>query len=153
MAKIELQKIKLTGISLKNKTTNRNGQSNIDCGSLWQKFETGKYADKIPGKLNDEILAVYHDYDGDYTQPFSYFIGCRVKTQAEVPEGMDYLVIPGGSYKKFTAKGKIPDCIVNTWKEIWSSDMLRAYQFDFEIYDERSKDWNNAEVSIFISSK
>ena len=70
-----MEEITLIGLSLKTKTTNANGQSNIDCGNLWQEFEKENYADKIPGKLSDEILAVYHQYEGDYTKPFSYFIG------------------------------------------------------------------------------
>jgi predicted transcriptional regulator YdeE len=45
----------------------------------------------------------------------------------------------------------MPDCVANAWKEIWSSGMPRAYQVDFEVYDEKSGDRNNAEVDIFIS--
>lgn len=153
MKKLEIQGFKLIGISLKTKTTNENGQSAIDCGRLWQKFETENYANNIPGKVGNEIVAVYHDYDGDYTHPFSYFIGCKVSSNAAAPAGMDSLFIPKGNYQKFIAKGIIPACIGNTWKEIWNTDINRAYQFDFEIYDDRSKDWNNAEVDIFISLK
>lgn len=152
MNKIELEEIKLIGLSLKTKTNNENGRSSIDCGNLWQEFEKESYEDKIPDKLSDEILAVYHKYEGDNTKPFSYFIGCKVKTETEVPEGMDSLIIAKGMYQKFNAKGKMPDCVANAWKEIWSSNICRAYQADFEVYDERSKDWSNAaEVEIYLS--
>ena len=116
-------------------------------------FEKENYAVKIPGKVSGEILAVYHDYEGDYTQPFSYFIGCKVNGDAEVPPGMDSLIIPKGNYQKIIARGKMPDCIANAWKEIWASHISRAYKADFEVYDERSKDWNNAEVDIYVSLK
>jgi predicted transcriptional regulator YdeE len=89
MNKIAIKEITLMGLSLKKKTSNANGQSNIDCGNLWQKFETEDYANKITGRLNDEVLAVYHDYEGDYTKPFSYFIGCRVKPGEPIPQGLD----------------------------------------------------------------
>jgi len=148
---MEIKEFKLVGIGLENKTTNENGQSNIDCGSLWQKFETENLALKIPGKLNDEIFAVYYDYEGDHTKPFSYFIGCKVKMDVRVPENMKALIISGGNYENFMAKGIMPDCVTNTWKRIWSSDVKRNYKTDFEIYDERSKDWNNAIVEIFVS--
>lgn len=153
MNKIEINEFKLVGLALKNKTTNENGQSNIDCGNLWKKFETGNYADEIQGKLSDEIFAVYHNYEGDYTKPFSYFIGCKVNADAEIPTGMDALIIPGNKYQKFIAKGKMPGCIADSWKKILNSEVSRAYQSDFEVYGERSKDWNNAEVDIFISVK
>lgn len=153
MDKIEIKGFKLIGLALKTKTTNENRQSAIDCGNFWQKFETGNYAEKIPGKLSNEIFAVYHSYEGDYTKPYSYFIGCKVKNDTEVPPGMDSLIIPAGQYEKFIAKGIMPDCVAETWKEIWRSNISRAYHPDFEVYDERSKDWNNAEVEIFISVK
>jgi predicted transcriptional regulator YdeE len=151
MKKVELEKIKLIGLLLPEKTMNEMGKSSIDCGNLWQKFEKENYADRISDKLTDEIIAVYHQYEGDYTQPFSYFIGCKVKPGTEAPEGLDMLHIPDGLYQQITAAGKMPDCVINTWKEIWNSDIPRAYQTDFEVYDERSKNWNKAEVEVFIS--
>ena len=152
MSKTRKSEFKLIGLKLGNKTTNEGGQSGIDCGNLWQKFEKENFADKIPDKLSDEIYAVYFDYEGDYTKPYSYFIGCKVKIYADTPQGMDSLIIPASSFTKVIAKGKMPDCVANSWKDIWSSKTERAYKYDFEIYDERSKDWSNAEVEIFVSN-
>ena len=73
MKKTELEEFKLIGISLGKKTTNENGQAGIDCGNMWQKFEKGDYSNKIPGKTGDEVFAVYHDYEGDHTKPYSYY--------------------------------------------------------------------------------
>jgi predicted transcriptional regulator YdeE len=151
MYTVELEETKLVGLALKEKTTNSNEQSGIDCGNLWQEFEKGKYAEMIPNKLTDEILAVYHQYEGDHTQPFSYFIGCKVKAGTEAPTGLETLTIPKGTYQKIEAKGKMPDCVANAWKEIWISDIPRSYKMDFEVYDERSKDWNDAEVEVYLS--
>ena len=152
MNKTEKDEFKLIGLKLNSKTTNEGGQSSIDCGNLWQKFETENFVERIPGKFSDEIYAVYYDYEGDYTKPFSYFIGCKVKIDIQNLQGMDSLIIPAGSYYKEIAKGKMPDCVANSWKKIWGLLIDRAYQFDFEIYDERSKDWSDAEVEVFISS-
>ena len=151
MNKEKKDEFKLIGLKLDNKTTNVKEQSNMDCGNLWQKFENENFAERIQGKLSSEIYAVYYNYEGDYTKPFSYFIGCKVKNDTELLQGMDSLVIPVGNYSKVVASGKMPDCIHNSWKVIWNSDIARTYQFDFECYDERSKDWNNAEVDIFVS--
>jgi predicted transcriptional regulator YdeE len=148
---IELKECKLIGLSLETKTSNKNGKSAIDCGNLWQKFETGGYAQKIPGKLTSEILAVYYSYEGDYTKPFSYFIGCKVQDNTPVPEGMNELVIPNGTYWIVKTKGMIPDCISKAWGVIWSTVIRRAYLADFEVYGEKSKDLKNAEIDIFLS--
>jgi predicted transcriptional regulator YdeE len=144
---------RLIGIALKNKTSNGNGQSGMDCGNLWQKFEKEDTFNTIQGKISNEIFAVYYNYEGDYTKPFSYFIGCKVNPDLNVPAGLDSLIIQNGNYQLFTAKGKIPDCISTTWQKIWSSDIPRAYQADFEVYGEKSKDLSNAEIDIFISVK
>ncbi|GET26063.1 GyrI-like domain-containing protein [Prolixibacter sp. NT017] len=145
--------IRLIGLALPGKTTNDNGQSMVDCGSLWQRFEKEAVASRVPGKVNENVIAVYHQYDGDYTQAFSYFIGCPVEEGVPVPEEMDELVIPGGAFEKVTARGQMPACIAEAWQYIWRSDMDRAYHADYEIYDERSLDWNKAEVDIYISVK
>jgi predicted transcriptional regulator YdeE len=153
MENIKLPALKLLGLKLDSKTTNEKGQSAIDCGELWQRFESENIAMQIPDKLNNNIYAVYYDYDGDHTTPFSYFIGSPVKKDAEVPEGLTSLTIPDQNYTKVTAKGKLPDCIANYWIDIWNTEIDRSYNFDFEVYDERSKDWNNGEVDIFVSTR
>lgn len=151
MEKKHTETIYLTGIALPEKTTNDNNQAMKDCGGLWEKFEKGGYFTKIPQRIEDKVYAVYFDYEGDHTKPYSYFIGCRIEPGSPVPEDMESVVIPPGDFKMFTAKGKMPECIGTTWGKIWEADIKRAYKADFEIYDERSRDWENAEVDIFIS--
>lgn len=151
MEKNTVAGFRLAGLKLDKKTSNANGQSDLDCGNLWQKFEAGQYLEKLPSRLGDEIYAVYFGYEGDHTQPFSYFIGCRVAQNAELPAGMDSLTVPAQICTRFTAGGRMPECISGAWKEIWNSTIPRAYQYDFERYDERSHDWSKAEVDLFIS--
>jgi predicted transcriptional regulator YdeE len=151
--KINVLDFKLIGISLPSKTTNENGQSGIDCGNLWQKFITENVVAKIQNKLSDEIYAVYYQYDGDHTKPFSYFIGCKVAEDTLTPDGMDSVIIKNGNYQKVIAKGKMPDCIGEAWIDIWNSKLDRQYITDFEVYGEKSQDWNNAEVEIYIGVK
>jgi predicted transcriptional regulator YdeE len=153
MNRTTIKEFQVIGIALETKTTNENGQSGIDCGSLWQKFENENCLERIPGKLTNEIFAVYHSYEGDYTKPFSYFIGCKVPKGTHVPEDFGSLLIPGGTYEKIFAKGRMPDCVADGWKAIWNSQLDRLYKVDFEVYDEKSKDWNNAQVNLFISVK
>lgn len=143
---------KLAGLKLTGNTTNQNNKSSKDCGTLWQKFETDKIFDHIPGKLTDEIYAVYFNYEKDDKSFFSYFIGCRVDKNSETPTELEELFIPAQVYSLFTAKGVMTGCITNTWENIWNSDIKRKFGFDFEVYDKRSRDWSNAEVDIYIST-
>lgn len=150
MESVQLEKIRLIGLKLQGKTTNQNSQSSKDCGNLWQRFEQENIKEQIPNKLSNKVYAVYYDYNGDENQPFAYFIGCAVSGD-EVFQGLDSLIIPSQTYLKTVAKGVMPRCITETWKMIWSSKLPRRFGFDFETYDERSSDWNNAEVDIFVS--
>lgn len=155
MKKETLPAFRLAGIKLSEKTSNKNGQSGVDCGNLWQKFESEGVAEKIPGKESNKVYAVYFDYEGDHTQPFSYFIGCKVPPGVEIPEGLQTLNIPSQKYEKISAAGKMPECVAGAWKGIWESktSAKRSYTFDFEVYDERSRDWNNSMVEIFLASE
>ena len=146
--------VKLIGVSLGFKTTNENGKAAEDCGALWQNFSGSFMAPRIKGKLNKDIYAVYYDYDGDYTKPYAYFIGCPVGDDTEVPAGMETITIPEQTYEIEVAKGQMPTCVADAWQEIWKKDdSNRAYGFDFEVYDSKSKDWMNAEIDIYLSVK
>lgn len=143
----------LIGLRLPAKTSNRNNQSSKDCGSLWQRFEQEKIAGRIPGKLDGAVCAVYFNYEGDHTRPFDYFIGCRVAPGTAVPEGLDSLEIPEQRYTYLLARGEMPACIANAWREVWNSNLPRSYTYDLEVYDERSHDWSHAEVDLFVAMK
>jgi predicted transcriptional regulator YdeE len=153
MENIKIDGFRLVGIQLDGKTTNENGQSNKDCGALWQRFESEELFGKIPGKKDNAIYAVYFDYEGDHTQPFSYFIGCKVGSDSELPENLQSLEVPTSTYVKKVTSGQMPNCIADGWRAIWESDIDRSYGYDFEMYDERSHNWNNATVDIFVSSR
>ena len=147
------QSFKLTGLKLNKKTFNSNNQAVIDCGVLWQQFISEGIADKIEDKVSNDIYAVYFDYDGDHTQPYSFFIGCKVADDNKTSDDLYTLQIPDQQYTTVTAKGKMPDCVATAWNDIWKSDINRAYGFDFEVYNELSADWENAEVAIYLSIK
>src|SRR5690606_41479544 len=105
----------------------------------------------IPNTGSNEIYAAYYDYDSDENGLFSDFIGGKVGENTEIPEGLTSLEIPSQNYEIVTAKGVMTACITDAWEKIWNSEMEREFGFDFEVYDERSRDWNDAEVDIYVS--
>ncbi|SHJ66663.1 GyrI-like domain-containing protein [Pseudozobellia thermophila] len=152
MEKIRKPGFMLVGLQLKDKTTNKDNRSSVDCGNLWQQFENDKIFDLVPNKLSDEIYAVYYDYDKDETEAFSYFIGCKVAEGSDYPKHLSSLKIPGQTYHKITVRGVMTGCITDAWIKIWNSDLKRKFGYDFEVYDERSQDWNDAELDIYLST-
>ncbi|PXV63042.1 putative transcriptional regulator YdeE [Dysgonomonas alginatilytica] len=150
--KTTIEKFYIIGISVR--TTNEGSQAAKDIPELWVRFMSEDIDSKIPNRVSHDVYGIYTEYEGDFTQPYTTVIGCKVSSLDNIPEGLVGLTIETANYEKFTAKGKLSDDIVlKKWQEIWQSNMDRAYLADFEIYGERSMDMESAEVDIFISVK
>ncbi len=132
----------------------KNDQDLKEIGAFWKKFYTENLLEKIPHKTDRDIIAVYFDYESNHLEPYSLMIGAMVSDKDKVPENMEGITIPPSQYAVFTAEGKFPDSIINTWEHIWNSDIDRTFTYDFEIYDENfQKDDSKKKVNICISIK
>lgn len=141
-----------TVVGITVRTTNENWQSAQDIPALWHKFLTENITDRIPGKIDDTVYCIYTDYEKDYTRPYTTLLGCRVQNMDTIPEGLTGMSFAGGQYQQFTAKGKMMEGIVfEEWKKIWNSAISRIYTADFEIYGDKAKDPDNAEIDIFVA--
>jgi predicted transcriptional regulator YdeE len=140
---------KIVGISIR--TNNKKAAS--DLGKLWSKFIGENTAKKIPNKISDDIYSIYTDYESDHNGDYTNIIGYQVSSIENISTGLVSKEIPMSDYQKFTAKGKFPDCVKDTWEKIWNSEIKRSYVADFEIYGEKSMNMADAEVDIFISVK
>lgn len=147
-----IQKFYIVGISVR--TTNQNGQSAKDIEALWGKFWGEKIQKQIPNKLNDDIYAVYTDYETDFNGPYTTIIGLSVSSLKDIPKGFVGITIETTQYQKFISKGKMPAAVFNTWLEIWGNkNIKRAYKADFTIHGKKYYDGDNAEVETFVSVK
>ena len=145
-----IQKFYVTGISIR--TTNGNGQSAKELETLWSKFWGEEIQKQIPNKINDNIYAVYTDYEADFTRPYTAFIGLPVSSLENIPEGFVGITIETAAYQKFVLKGKMPEAVFNTWMEVWQNKSLnRTYKADFTIHGKKYYDGDNAEVETFVS--
>ncbi len=152
MKKVNIDEFYVLGISVK--TTNKNGQSAKDIGELWQRFMIEKIIDKVPDRLDDNIYCLYTDYQGDYTEPYTVILGCKVNSHASAIEGMTLKKVNGGVFTKFTAKGNLSEGVVyNEWAKIWNISSARVYDTDFEVYGKNAMNPENAEVDIFVAFK
>ncbi len=150
METVNVEGFYIIGIAVR--TTNENGQSAKDIGALWNKFISEGIVDKIPNKVNTEIYSVYTDYEGDYMQPYTTILGCKVENLDNIPEGMVAKEIKGWKYAKFIAKGDLTKgAIYQEWSKIWNTDLERVYTSDFEIYGEKAQNPIDAEVEILVA--
>lgn len=147
-----IQKFYVIGIS--TRTTNEGGQATMDIPALWNRFMNEGIAGQIPNKLDNSIYCIYTNYEKDYTKPYTTILGCKVENLNMIPQGMIGKTIEGTNYIKYTVQGNISEGLVfQEWKKIWNSDLTRAYTADFEVYDERAQNPENAIVDIFVAVK
>jgi len=148
----KIDEFKIIGISVR--TTNQNGQASKDIESIWEKFWGEKIQEQIPNTLNEDIYAVYTDYESDFNGAYTTVIGMSVSVLDNIPQGFVGLTIKKSAYQKFVSIGKMPEAVVNTWMEIWGNKKLneaRTYRTDFTIHGEKYDKSTQAEVETFIA--
>ncbi len=145
------QKPSLTVVGIECRTSNAPEEGPQDIPRLWGQFYSEDIINKIPNKVSNEVIALYCDYEGDYTQPYSLVIGCPVTSLDNIPEGMVAKIIPAGSYAVFRAIGEYPTSLIETWGSIWQTELKRTYTGDYEFYGEKFSSGSPKEVEVFIA--
>jgi len=140
-----------TVVGIGVRTTNKGGQAMQDIPPLWQRFYDESLSEKIPDRIDDEVLGLYSDYESDHTEPYTLIIGCRVNSFDSIPEDMVAKSVPSARYAVFTAQGKFPESLIKKWQDIWTSDLYRTYTGDFEVYGEQFGDPENSEVEVYVA--
>ena len=75
-----------------------------------------------------------------------------------MPPGLEQHVIPPRNYVVFTARGRMPEKLVNAWHYIYgnwlpNSPYEREKGVDFEVYDTEMLTENSGSVDIYIPLK
>lgn len=120
-------------------TTRTSNQRIDEIGMLWQRFYSSNVSAQVVSRFDKRIYSVYSDYESDASGEYNLLIGCAVSPDlldAQVPNGMAKKTVPAGKYAVFEAIGELPAGIVAAWHEVWSSDLDRSYDADFERYEE-----------------
>ncbi|MBL6946581.1 MAG: AraC family transcriptional regulator [Rhodospirillales bacterium] len=128
--------------------------------ALWERFSIESLPGHIPGQTNPgTVLGLYSAFDSDADGPYTLMVGCEISPESRMPVGLVATTVPPAKYVVFTSeKGEIPSIIFQAWQEIWAMTPeqlggARAYTGDFEVYDDRAADLNDAQIDIWISIK
>jgi predicted transcriptional regulator YdeE len=128
-------------------------------GKQWARFMQEGILGKIPNKVDQSIIAVYTDYASDHNGDYTYVLGAKVSSVADLPDGFVAKKIPAGRYVVFTTeKGPGPKVVPELWMKINSLPKSvpggnRAYRADFENYDDRAADPQNLQIDVYIGIK
>jgi predicted transcriptional regulator YdeE len=142
--KLESQHIH--GICIRTNNADEMKAEKAKIGSLHQRFDQEVEVDYASG---ERVFSLYYDYESDASGDFSVLVGFDGMNKEK---NITTIEIPAGKYLVFSAKGKIPKIVIETWGEIWnyfSSDGCehkRAYSTDFEWY----KSQNEVEICIGV---
>jgi predicted transcriptional regulator YdeE len=133
------------------RTTNANNKALKDIGDLFGRFMGQNISDRIPDKISGDIYCVYTDYETDFNGPYTTIVGCKVSSLKEIPAGLIGKTIPGSKYQVYTSTGKLSQSLAKTWEGIWNTEVDRRYSADFDIYGEKARDFENAEVDTYVA--
>lgn len=156
--KIKMGSLMLAGITIRTTNKNEMNPATAKIGSTVNTYWQQQISSQIKDRINPGVtFLAYTDYESDEHGEYTFFIGEAVHSfENQNGAALTQLVIPEGDYQKFTTTaGKIPEVVINSWQKIWQmtqSDFegKRRYHTDFEIYDERANDLENAVVDICI---
>lgn len=159
-ALVHRDEIKLVGIA----TTTSNEQEfgpQAQIGGLWDKFWKEGVRQSIPHVQQESpqpIYGCYTDYKNGAAGEYKLLIGCNVSEIGHLPAGLQAKILPASQYAVFTTRrGHATTVVIEAWQAIWrwsaASKLQRTFTGDFEVYDERSSDPDNAQIDIYIAVK
>ena len=122
-----------------------------DISHLWDRFYRENIVSKIPNKATPDVVALYCDYEGDHTKPYTLIIGCKVSTLKNIPSGLVGKELPSTTYAAFKAKGPFPKTLIEAWQTVWESDLKRSFVGDLEVYGPGFQAQPLPEVDLYIS--
>lgn len=149
-----------TVVGIAARTNNaREASPDAIIGKQWAKFFSEGVAAKIPNRADANIVAVYTDYASDVNGDYTFLIGVRVTKAESLPEGLVARTVPAGRYAVFTSgRGPVQQVVVAAWKKVWAAPKHelggdRAYQTDFELYDQRAQNPADSVMEIHVGIK
>jgi predicted transcriptional regulator YdeE len=145
------------GISARTNNIAETGP-NGEIPKLWQRLFMEGLLNRIPGRSDESIVAVYTKYASDAGGDYTCVLGAKVAAGTKPPDGMVAVTIPAGNYREFvSAKGPGQEVLPVVWTQIYGyfrapNTPKRAFQSDFERYD-GPFDPNAMQAHIYIGVK
>jgi predicted transcriptional regulator YdeE len=108
----------------------------------WKTFFEKQILSAIPDKINDDIYAVYTEFDkvpksaeGIHSLGYTFIIGAAVNRADRLPSALVSTIIPVAKRAVFPIEPGKPDLVGAEWQKIWQmQDLQRAFAPDYEHY-------------------
>lgn len=146
MKTIEINEdLNLYGFTVRTKNSDELNPATAKIGPCWNKFFT-EIAPSL--EVNSKVYGLYSNYESDASGEFDVTACTNQKNNTS-----KLVTIKKGKYLVFSAKGEMPQTVIDIWGNIWNyftrndREYERAYLTDFEFY--KSSD----EVEVYIGIK
>ncbi|UMZ09436.1 GyrI-like domain-containing protein [Pseudomonas sp. MPFS] len=133
----QVQPFSVAGLQVRTLNAHEQQSGTALIGPMWQRFYVENLYDKIAPRQEDSfVYGVYSNYESDATGYFDVTAGVALDGACVEYPGVQ---IQGGEYLVFSAKGAMPECVIQAWGFIWAyfqdnPQVRRAYATDFEVY-------------------
>ncbi|HZG17841.1 MAG TPA: GyrI-like domain-containing protein [Candidatus Bathyarchaeia archaeon] len=158
MELITINRDGLSLIGISTRTTNQQeatGQGKIP--ALWGTFFSEQITEKIPEIVHPHwMYMLYSNYENGAEGEYTALIGHESEKKGDVPTGLIRIELPAAKYAVFTTRqGPVSEVVPEAWMQIWewsaAGRLRRTFSGDFERYDSRGFDPQQAVVEIFIA--
>ncbi|SDZ29067.1 GyrI-like domain-containing protein [Herbiconiux ginsengi] len=126
----------LTVVGLPLRTSNEAAATTIP--PHWEAFSTAGGTEQVPGRLSEDVFAVYTDFEHEGVSNSGYYtlvIGCRVAHDAAPPASLVRVVVPASDRVVFPVAAGRSDLVGAAWQEIWArTDLPKTFVADYERY-------------------
>jgi predicted transcriptional regulator YdeE len=152
---LQVQGFTVVGISVRTDNAKEATPAGV-IGKLWGRLTQENLLAKIPNRVDENIVAVYTDYASDNAGEYTFILGAKVSRNSEIPAGMVAAKVLTGKYAEFTSeRGPANRVVPEIWQKINGLPKSapggdRAYRSDFEVYDQRARNPQDAVVSVFV---
>jgi predicted transcriptional regulator YdeE len=156
---VHIEGFRVVGISGRTSNAAETSGKKAVIGPLWHRFLEEDVLGQIANKADSKVVGVYTDYESDSHDAYTVICGAKVKAPGKPAAGLVSAEIPSGDYAVYTSeRGPLWEVVPAVWMRIWKSleqetGRQRAFQADFEIYDERATDRTNAVCDVYVGLK
>jgi len=132
---VQLSSKTITGLQVRTKNEDEMNPKVAKIGALWQDFFANIMS--TLGETPPPLYSVYSNYESDAHGEFDVTIGAEEVKQTKERASVS---LKEGKYLCFTAKGELPQAVIETWGEVWAyfadenCKDVRVYKTDFEKY-------------------
>lgn len=148
----------VTLVGLSTRTTNENEAGpNGRLPELWNNYMESNLLSQLKAANPHLLYALYTDYESDHSGAYTVILGHEHDASTDnAGEGLKLCSAPESNYMVFvTRQGPAHQVVVEAWQEIWAyfedAAEKRSYTGDYELYDTRNWNSEQAVVHIYIA--